>query len=117
MEASVPLAPEETLDRLSAKARATAPWLKALGVANIIIGVPSVIALVGVVYIWMGVVLYQAGERAATASGPELVVLMDKLRTYFIVMAILTVVGVILALGYMMILGVVLLGLSDLLSV
>lgn len=94
-----------------------APWLKALGVANIVIGVPSVLAIVGVVYIWMGVVLYQAGERAATASGHELVVLMDKLRTYFIVMTILTVVGIVLALGYLMILGVVLLGLSDLLSV
>lgn len=94
-----------------------APWLKALGVANIVVGVPTALAVVGVVYLWMGVVLYQAGEQAETATGADLVTLMDKLRTYFLVMAILTILGVVLALGYVLILGVILLGLMDALSV
>ncbi|NBC15969.1 MAG: hypothetical protein GVY18_01495 [Bacteroidetes bacterium] len=116
MEPSVSPTPAATLDHLSTKAQAMAPWLKALGVANIVIGVPSAVALVGVVYIWLGVVLYQAGERATTASGADLVALMDKLRTYFLVMTILTILGVVLALGYLLIIGVVVMGLTDALS-
>lgn len=92
--------PQLTLEHLRLKARDTALWLKILGVANIVIGVPTALAIVGILYIWLGVLLFQAGKAAETASGQDLVEMMDKLRTYFIVNAILMLLGVLLMVVY-----------------
>lgn len=76
-------------------------WLKFLGVTNIILGALTAISIVGIVIawipIWIGVLLFQAGSRATdaqiTEKNQELVVMMGKLKTYFIINAILIIVG------------------------
>lgn len=92
--------PRLTLEQLGLKARDASLWLKILGVGNIIIGVPTALALVGILYIWLGVLLVQAGKAAEVATGPELIEMMDKLRTYFIVNAILMLLGVLVMVLY-----------------
>ena len=107
------VAPSTVLDHLREKARDAAPWLKAMGIVNIIVGVPSALALFGLVYIWMGIVLFQAGSAAETASDAELLTLIDKLRTYFIVMTILTILGILIMIGYLFIIAAVFMGMFD----
>ena len=91
------------LDQLRVKAQDTALWLKIIGIAYIVIGVPTAIALVGILYIWLGLLLYKAGKAADGADGQDLITMMDKLKTYFTVMAILMILGVVLMVIYMIV--------------
>jgi len=75
-------------------------WLKLLGIINIIQGAFIALSIIGILVawipIWLGVLLFQAGNRAQNAviaNNPrELVVMMDKLRLYFIIQGIIFVV-------------------------
>lgn len=91
------------LDQLRLKAKDMALWLKIIGIAYIIVGVPTVIALVGILYIWLGLLLYKAGKAADSADGQDLLTMLDKLKTYFTVMAILTILGVIVMIIYIVV--------------
>ena len=95
------------LPQLQHTARETSTWLKILGIVNIVIGVPMILALVGILYIWLGYLLYKAGDYASTASGADLVAMMEKLRTYFIVNVILAILGVIVIIIYIVIIAIV----------
>jgi hypothetical protein len=92
-------------------------WLKFLGVMTIIAGVPSVLALVGILQIWIGVLLFQAGSSLDSAGqfGDKFAFLrsMGGLKTYFIIQGVLTLIGILVALSVLCIMVVLpLLGLT-----
>lgn len=76
-------------------------WVKFLGVAHIIVGVVQALSVVGLVIawlpIWLGVLLFQAGNRAAQVSvshRPEdLLVTIRKLRLFFVIQGIVLLVA------------------------
>ncbi len=93
-----------TLAQLQATARAMSGWLKFLGIVNIVVSLPGVIVLVGLLGVWLGYLLFKAGEAAGDVGGQDLPTMLDRLRTYFVVTAILTIVGVAFAVLYIIIL-------------
>lgn len=80
-------------------------WMKLLGVMSIIAGAFQALTIVGIIIawlpIWLGVLLFQASGRIEEAfvNGREETLLMGlaKLKTYFMIMGILVLIGIILA--------------------
>jgi len=76
-------------------------WLKFLGVMTIIGGIPSVFVLVGILQIWIGILLFQAGSSLDSAGqfGDKFAFLrsMGNLKTYFLIQGILTLLGLVFA--------------------
>ncbi|MBN2182585.1 MAG: DUF5362 domain-containing protein [Sedimentisphaerales bacterium] len=80
-------------------------WMKLLGVMFIIGGVLYALTLIGIIIawlpIWQGVLLLQAAGAAEnarhTGSEHELIRSLSKIRTYFAIMGVLTLIGLILA--------------------
>lgn len=79
----------------------SAGWMKFIGILSIIGGALSALSLVGIIVawlpIWMGIVLFQAGN-AASAAGiakdeTKLVEATSKLRLYFLILGITIIVG------------------------
>lgn len=93
------------LDRIKSTAEDMSGWLKFLGVLNIIMGIPSLIVLVGALYIWLGVLLYQAGSAAESHRTEKLDRMMKKLKTYFIVTGLLAIIGLLCMIGWFAIMG------------
>ena len=92
-------------------------WLKFLGVMTIISGIPSVFVLVGILQIWIGILLFQAGNSIESAGqfGDKFAFLnsMGGLKTYFVIQGVLTLVGILFALTALCIMFVLpLLGLT-----
>ena len=85
-------------------------WLKFLGVLTIIGGIPSIFVLVGILQIWMGILMFQAGSSIDSAGqfGDKFAFLrsMGSLKTYFMVQGILALIGVIIAVASLCILVV-----------
>ncbi|KAB7624113.1 DUF5362 family protein [Alkalilimnicola sp. S0819] len=86
-------------------------WLKLVGVMLIIYGVLTALSIIGLLIawlpIWMGVILFQAAGAAqqAQSSGDQAVLLraMSKLKVYFTIMGVLTLIGLVLGLvGFFM---------------
>ena len=75
-------------------------WLKLLGVMMIIQGVITGLTIVGIIIcwlpIWLGVLLFQAASSVETAqmtgNKPDLVQSLGKLKTYFVINGVLTLV-------------------------
>lgn len=97
-EAFATASPEaDVIRQLKMSAMNMTGWLKFLGVINIIQGAMAALTIVGVIVawlpIWLGVLLFQAGNRASSAqytNNPrELVMMMDKLKMYFVIQGIL----------------------------
>ncbi|MCF6192259.1 MAG: DUF5362 domain-containing protein [Candidatus Hydrothermae bacterium] len=80
--------------------RGLRPWLRFLGILNLIMGVLEALTVVGLVVawvnLWLGYLLYQAAGRAdevlATGSQESLVGFLEKLRLFFMILGLLTVV-------------------------
>lgn len=78
-------------------------WLKLVGVMSIIYGVLTIFSVVGIIIcwlpIWMGVLLFKAGNKIeeARAMGDKYQLLesLDKLKTYFVITGVLTLIGII----------------------
>mgnify|MGYP006287007767 CR=1 FL=1 len=78
-------------------------WLKLVGVMSIIYGVITIFSVVGIIIcwlpIWMGVLLFKAGNKIeeARAMGDKYQLLesLDKLKTYFVITGVLTLIGII----------------------
>jgi hypothetical protein len=92
-------------------------WLKFLGVLTIIGGIPSVFALVGILQIWIGILLFQAGSSIDSAGqfGDKFAFLrsMGNLKTYFVIQGVLTLIGIIVVVSMLCIMFVLpLLGLT-----
>ena len=88
------------LDQLKTTAQNMSGWMKLLGIITIISGVLSVLSIVGIIVawipIWLGILLIQSASRANSAGSlnkpEELLVMLDKLRLYFVVHGIMLVV-------------------------
>jgi hypothetical protein len=92
-------------------------WLKFLGVMTIIGGIPSVFVLVGILQIWIGILLFQAGSSIESAGqfGDKFAFLrsLGGLKTYFVIQGVLTLIGIIVAVAMLCIMFVLpLLGLT-----
>jgi hypothetical protein len=93
-------ATENVIDRLLAIAGQSKGWLKFIGVLLIIYGIITALTIVGILIawlpIWMGVLLFQAGGRADSAAltkdASQLVTMMDKLRVYFMIQGVLSII-------------------------
>lgn len=116
---SGPTPETQALQELKFTARNMTAWLKLLGIINIIQGAFAAITIVGIVVawlpIWLGVLLFQAGNRAQSAeftNNPrELVQMMEKLRLYFIIQGIVFMVVLAMAVVGMLVMGTTLFGL------
>lgn len=82
------------LSALKERAHSMSGWLKFLGVAYIITGIPSLIVLVGALNIWLGVLLFQAGTAAGEGDDYALLRMLSKFKTFFIVNAVLMLIGI-----------------------
>lgn len=107
MEPHSGTADSAALTQMTGSAQKMSGWLKFLGILNVIFGIPAVIVLVGILNIWLGVLLYQAGDAAQAATAEDLVTVMDKLKTYFIVYGVLAIIGLVIAVAYMIVLFVI----------
>jgi hypothetical protein len=96
----VPAAPPDWLGRLLVPAAESKGWLKFLSVVLFAVGVLSALSIVGIVvawlYIWVGVLLWQAAERVGRAQAQRdprmLEEYLKKLRTLIVISGVVTVV-------------------------
>ena len=78
-------------------------WMKLVGVMSIIYGVMTVLTIIGILFawlpIWIGVLLFQSanaiGQAYETDSKAAMARSLSKLKTYFIIMGILTLIGIV----------------------
>lgn len=85
-------------------------WLTFLGIVSIIYGVFTALSIIGILIawipIWLGVLLIQAGnalDAARTSGDPAAMIrAMNKLKTYFIIWGIITLISLLLSLPMMM---------------
>lgn len=78
-------------------------WMKLVGVMSILGGAMYAITIVGIIVawlpIWIGILLFQSanavGQAYESDNKAALKVALAKLKTYFIIMGILTLIGVI----------------------
>jgi hypothetical protein len=88
------------IDSLRQNARNMSGWLKFLGIVNIVSGVFTALSIFGIVIawlpIWLGVLLIQAAGKATDAAlkadGQDLVIMMDKLRLYFVIQGVMMLI-------------------------
>lgn len=77
-------------------------WLKFVGIMMILGGIPSALALVGIIPIWQGVLLLQAASSIETAANTgqryAFNSAMSNIKTFFIVNGILMLVGIVVGL-------------------
>lgn len=79
-------------------------WMKLVGVMMIIYGVLTALTIIGIIFawlpIWMGVLLFQSAgavDRAYNADDAgALAESLSKLKTYFTIMGVLTLIGLIM---------------------
>lgn len=79
-------------------------WMKLVGVLMILYGVMVALSIIGILIawlpIWMGVLLFQSASSAeqANMTGDQTALYMSlgKLKTYFTIMGIMTLVSIIL---------------------
>lgn len=90
------------IDRMKQTAMTMSSWLKFLGIVTIIGGALSAVSIVGILVawlpIWLGVLLYQAGDRAQSAKYSNdlnyLVQMIEKLKTYFVINAVVMIIAI-----------------------
>lgn len=79
-------------------------WLKFVGIMMILGGIPSALALVGIIPIWQGVLLMQAASSIETAANTgqryAFNSAMNNIKTFFVVNGVLMLVGI--AIGILM---------------
>lgn len=80
-------------------------WLRLMGVVSIVGGALQALTLIGIIWawlpIWLGVLLTQAASQANEYADrrdmPALTAFTGKLRTYFVVSGVVTIVGLAMA--------------------
>lgn len=95
------------------------PWLKFIGVMSIIYGALMCLTIVGILVawlpIWMGILLFQAGNAAKDSQvmdNPVLLVdMMKKLKTFFIINGVLLILGIIFIIFWFIFMGAALMSL------
>ena len=92
--------------RLQQLAGYMSAWMKFLGISNMLLGAFMAITIVGLLFawlpLWIGILLYQAGERASAARGDEqkLVEMLDKIRLYVVINSVLTMLWLAFTVGF-----------------
>jgi hypothetical protein len=79
-------------------------WMKLVAVMMIIYGVLTALTIIGIIIawlpIWMGVLLFQSAgqidQAYSTNDETALATSLGKLKTYFTIMGILTLIGIVL---------------------
>jgi hypothetical protein len=79
-------------------------WIKLLGVISIVSGALGVISIVGIVFawlpIWLGILLWQSGKAVEaaheTGDADRFLESQRKLKIYFLVAGIVSLIGIIL---------------------
>ncbi len=103
MESEITPSPAETVRLLSSPLYNNKGWIKFFGIMNIIYGVFAAVTLVGILFawipIWLGVLINGAAnniERAyLTGNQQDMLQAQKKLSTYFVINAILVLLGLI----------------------
>jgi len=76
-------------------------WLKFVGIMMILGGIPSALALVGIIPIWQGVLLLQAASSFETAANTGQRYAFDSamgnIKTFFVINGVLIIVGIAIA--------------------
>ncbi len=96
--------PDNTLREVNLPLFQAKSWIKFLGVMSIIQGALAAITIWGIIFawlpIWVGILLFQSAgaTEAAYLSGDKAQMLsaQSKLKTYFIIQGVTTLVGLIL---------------------
>ena len=94
-------------------------WMKFLGIMSIIGGILQALTIIGIIFawlpIWTGVLLFQSAaameEAHHTGNGNEMIQSLSKLKTYFIIMGVISLLGIIF--GVIMFFVVIMNGFSD----
>ena len=77
-------------------------WMKFVGIMMILGGIPSALALVGIIPIWQGVLLLQAASSLETAANTGQRYAFDSamgnIKTFFVINGILIIVGIVIGL-------------------
>lgn len=88
---------EDKVKRAILKLEQSAGWMKFLGIVQLIYGILTAITLVGILWIWLGLVLIKASNNLRLAKdGDEesLIEASQNLSTYFTVWGIIAIIGV-----------------------
>jgi hypothetical protein len=102
------------VQELSAPLYQARGWMKFMGILSIIGGATQALTIVGILYawlpIWMGVLLYQAGSSIESAGqfGDRFGFYnsMSRLKTYFVVQGVMTLISIIIVVATLCILFV-----------
>ena len=101
------------LDTLLNVSSGMAGWAKFLGILSIIFGALYCLTIVGIIVawlpIWLGIVLFQAGSNITNAKATQnyqhLITAYEKLRLFFMVWGIVTIVSLALMVIVIIIFG------------
>jgi len=112
---------QSQLNQMAQIAGTMSAWLRFLGIISVLSGALSALTIVGLVFawlpIWLGVLLFQAGDRASRANQTKdpaaLTQLLDKLKLYFILSAAAIIVGLAFAITAAFFAGAILTGMAD----
>jgi len=105
-----------TTAQLISNIKETKGWLKLLGILSIIAGALQAISIVGILVawlpIWLGIILTQAagkGNDFVERGNPaDLVEYHSKMKTYFTILGILAIIGLV-CVGISLIIGLIVL--------
>ncbi|RMG30341.1 MAG: hypothetical protein D6732_16345 [Methanobacteriota archaeon] len=110
----IPPTPDTTLiQEIRFTAANMSLWLKILGIVSILSGVLVALSIIGLIFawipIWMGILLFQAGDRAQslqyTDNFAQLLAMLRKLKTYFTIYGVLTIIGIVMGILSMIMIG------------
>lgn len=92
---------EEKIKRGILKLEQSAGWIKLIGILQIIYGVITLISLVGILFIWLGLILIKVSNNLRLAKEGDdeaFVEASQNLSTYFTVLGILTLISIVVVL-------------------
>ncbi len=112
---------QSQLNQMAQTAGTMSAWLRFLGIISVLSGALSALTIVGLVFawlpIWLGVLLFQAGDRASRANLTKdpaaLIQLLDKLKLYFILSAAAIIVALAFAFTAAFFAGAILTRMTD----
>jgi len=90
---------EDKVKRAVLKLEQSAGWIKFLGVVQLIYGILTAITLVGILWIWLGLVLIKVANNlrlAKEGDDESLVEASQNLSTFFTVWGIIALLGVVI---------------------
>jgi hypothetical protein len=103
------VAQHPVLENMRRTARDMAGWLKFIGIVTFLSGLPAALTIVGLVVawvpLWLGVLLVQAGSAAQRGDDEDLLVIFQKLRTFFMIQGIMMVIAFIILILTLVITG------------